>query len=59
MNLNQRTVTIKLTREELTDILLLCAYQNYPKWRELHEKLANQLAKADAKFIKEVATWTE
>ena len=53
MNLNQRTVTIKLTRKELTDILLLCTYQNFPKWRELHEKLYDQLIRADEKFSRE------
>lgn len=55
MKLNQRTVTIKLTRKELLDIMVLCAYHKMPNWQKLHEKLADQLAKADVKFIQEVA----
>lgn len=53
MNLNQRTVTIKLTRKELIDIMVLCAYHNMPNWQKLHEKLSDQLEKADMKFSRE------
>ena len=53
MNLNQRTVTVKLTRKELVDIMILCAYHNMPYWKELHEKLHDQLWEADKKYSRE------
>lgn len=53
MKLNERTVNVKITRSELTDLMLLCAVHDYDaeKWRKLHEKLYKQLKDFDAKHL--------
>ena len=53
MNLNQRTVTIKVTRAELIDLMLLCAVIDDGKWLKLHDKLREQAIKADENFSRE------
>ena len=54
MYLNQRTVTIKLKREQIVDIMILCAMIG-GKWIKIHDKIQDQLKEADAKFIREIA----
>lgn len=52
---NSRTVTVKITRRELIDLLIACnavAYHADPapnKWHKLHDKLREQLALFDLK----------
>jgi hypothetical protein len=52
---NSRTVTVKITRRELVDLLVACATcsenVNDPanKWNKLHDKLREQLALFDLK----------
>lgn len=50
MNLNQRTVNIKIKRGQLVDIMILCAEAG---WMKLHDELRDQLKKADAKLKSE------
>lgn len=49
LTLNERTVTLKLRRIEVCDLLLICAYysQTADKWKILHDKLREQLDKFD------------
>ena len=52
--LNGRTVTVKIKRIELCDLLLACtalsdATENTKKWDDLHEKLKKILDDFDAK----------
>lgn len=48
---NDKTVTVKITRDELIDLLLLCAVHmdDANKWEALHTKLYDQLYKHDKK----------
>lgn len=52
---NSRTVTVKITRRELVDLLIACTAcsenANDPanKWNKLHDKLREQLALFDLK----------
>ena len=52
---NERSVTIKITRHELIDLLLLCAAQtnNAKKWDDLHKKLYEQLKIFETKHFEE------
>ena len=52
MTYNQRTVTIKLTRSEVIDLLILIAVvdEGGGKWFKLHEKIDEQVKDADEKF---------
>lgn len=52
--LNSRTVTVKIKRIELCDLLLACtalsdATESTKKWNDLHEKLKKILDDFDAK----------
>lgn len=51
--LNERAVSIKITRKELIDLMLLCTahYSDGQKWNDLHEKLKEQLEQFDNKYI--------
>ena len=51
--LNQRTMTIKLKRIEVCDLMLACtvlsdATEDAKKWDDLHEKLKKMIDKFDA-----------
>ncbi len=48
---NDNTVTVKITRDELIDLLLLCSahIDDGKKCELLHDKLYNQLYKHDNK----------
>ena len=49
---NQKTVTVKITRIELCDLLIATAAcaEHGNKWNELHDKLLAQLEAFDAKL---------
>lgn len=55
-SLNQRTVTVKISRIELCDLLLACTSAQYQandggeKWKRLHDKLKSQLDDFDKKI---------
>lgn len=53
MSYNQKTVTVKLQRIEVCDLLLACtavaAESEAKKWNELHDKLAAILDEFDQK----------
>ena len=53
MMYNQRTMTVKLSRIEVCDLLLACtaceAETEAKKWGDLHEKLLKQLEAFDEK----------
>ena len=56
MSNNQKTVTVKITRGELIDLLIACwaasDYSQEPrpnKWNRLHDKLDEQLKQYDTK----------
>lgn len=52
---NQKTVTLKLTRHDVCDLLLACSAldkstdENTKKWNELHDKLKDILDDFDSK----------
>lgn len=50
---NERTVTVKLTRHELIDLMLLCAVHmdEAEKWKFLNQNLYEQLKNHDAKHL--------
>jgi len=50
---NERKLSVKLTRNELIDLLLLCGYhdKDAEKWGKLHNKLYNQLKSYDEKHL--------
>ena len=52
---NQKSVTIKLTRHELIDLMLLCAahYDDGEKWKFLNQNLYAQLKSWDEKHLDE------
>ena len=52
---NERTVTVKISRQELIDLLLLCAVHtdDAKKWDDLHKKLYEQLKTFDTKHFGE------
>ena len=49
---NQVTVTIKLQRIDLCDLLLACAVltDHGSKWQKLHDKLLTELDRVDAEI---------
>ena len=53
---NQKTVTLKLKRIEICDLLLACtlisAETNAERWDKLHDKLATILEEFDEKNLK-------
>lgn len=53
MTYNQKTMTVKLSRIEVCDLLLACAAceaeTEAKKWGELHEKILKQLDAFDKK----------
>ena len=55
MSNNQKTVSVKITRCELIDLLLACTEIEYSqeqrpnKWTSLHRKLYDQLKQYDSK----------
>ena len=55
---NHRTVTVKITRHELCDLLLATTAlsDQGKKWGELHDKLRAQLNAFDAKLDEEENT---
>lgn len=50
---NQRTVTIKLTRHEVLDLMMMCAVHgdDGEKWGKLYDKLREQLESWDEKNL--------
>lgn len=52
---NERNLSVKLTRHELIDLLLLCSHHepDAEKWGKLHNKLYNQLKSYDEKHFDE------
>ena len=59
MSNNQKTVTVKITRDELINLLLctMNAFAQEPrpkKWLTLHNKLHEQLKQYDSKHMEEV-----
>lgn len=58
MTYNQRTMTVKLERIDVCDLLLACTaleqQTDAKKWGELHEKLLKQLDAFDEKHAYEV-----
>ena len=48
---NAKTVTVKVTRSDLCDMLIACLalHDEGDKWGKLHEKLADQLVQFDEK----------
>ena len=59
MTYNQKTVTLKLKRIEVCDLLLACTLIGNEcdgeKWETLHDKLSDILADFDDKHIEEWA----
>lgn len=57
MPLNQRTITLKLTRIEVIDLMIACTAvseaSDADKWNTLHDKLAEYVAALDEKCILE------
>ena len=59
MMLNKKTMTIKLRRGDVCDLLLACSYVGKnadgdgEKWKKLHGLLMEQLEAFDAKVVKE------
>ena len=52
LNLNEKTRTLKLSRREVIDLLLMLdAYSGESKWQVLHDKLKEQLDAQDNKEI--------
>ena len=53
MTYNERTMTVKLSRIEVCDLLLACSAAeegtDAKKWSALHDKLLNQLEAFDSK----------
>ena len=60
MSNNQKTVSVKITRSELIDLLLACTEIEYAqeqrpnKWTALQHKLFEQLKQYDSKHMQEV-----
>lgn len=58
MMLNQRIVTVKITRKELCDLMLACTCAKHnagdsgEKWQKLHDTLKEQLDAFDEKVVK-------
>ena len=56
MTYNQKTVTMKLSRIELCDLLIACNtcadVSNADKWSKLHDKLKAILDEFDEKHLK-------
>ena len=62
---NNRTVTLKMTRAEVIDIMLLCntiAYQlqqtdpsSMKKWDHIHNKIYDQLKQHDKKHEEDIS----
>lgn len=52
---NEKNLSVKLTRHELIDLLLLCSFheKDAEKWGKLHNKLYNQLKSYDEKHLDE------
>lgn len=50
ITLNGRTVTLKMTRREVCDLLLICNGMEGAKWSKIHDKIREQLDKFDAKM---------
>lgn len=54
--INDKTVTVKITRHELCDLILACTALNFgtdektTKWEKMHDKLKTILQDFDAKF---------
>ena len=50
LNLNEKTRTLKLTRREVIDLLLMLdAWTDESKWQVLHDKVKEQLDTQDKK----------
>ena len=56
MTYNQRTVTVKLNRGEIIDLLIACNFvmddvgeEDRKKWKDLHAKISEQLEAFDIK----------
>lgn len=58
MMLNQRIVTVKITRKELCNLMLACTCAKHnagddgAKWAALHDTLKEQLDAFDEKVVK-------
>lgn len=54
MTLNQRTITLKLTRIEVIDLMIACTAasegSDAEKWNELHDKLEEYVKTLDEKL---------
>lgn len=56
MTLNKKTVTLKLNRIDICDLIIACTALNYAtpedvqKWANLHEKLKTILNEFDERF---------
>ena len=52
IRMNERTVTLKLQRHEVADLLLACdiMLEDGTKWKDLHEKIWVQLKMFDQKL---------
>lgn len=54
IKLNNRTVTLKMTRGEVCDLLIACntmpAVVESDKWKKIHDKMREQLDAFDAKL---------
>ena len=52
---NQRTVTVKLTRHEVLDLMMMCAAHgdDVEKWGKLYDKLREQPENWDKKNLDE------
>lgn len=57
MPLNQRTITLKLTRIEVIDLMIACTAvseaSDAEKWNKLHDKLEEYINALDEKCILE------
>ena len=57
MPLNQRTITLKLTRIEVIDLMIACTavseVSDAEKWNKLHDKLKEYVDALDEKCILE------
>lgn len=57
MQLNQRTITLKLTRIEVIDLMIACTAvseaSDAKKWNKLHDKLEEYIDALDEKCILE------